>query len=497
MPTAPNPQQMRALRILANGRRTKSRLAVETYGDDNPSTRSMMSRLSKLLLDMKWVEERKEGRERWMYITDLGRQQLPELSVAGDSGAVPDPPSLSDVIESATRTDPPADHPEDRPRFYLRHAALLALAKLSRRRKGDVNDDYYEAMLRTLAHEPSAEERRARASAGSRDGRRDGRKDWSVEQDRKVFQSFASIWDSKDWRKRLIGALVDFQDVETRREAGSELVDLADFITEPGPEAILWTSGAIELAHYYSFAPASQIDRLTARRLLRKSKELLEATSRDPQLRIASLYRLGKVSIAAAVGWSWSPEAQMTSGWSHPEEISKDLGELSQDEAQRLQSALARFDAKVVLAGRFNSALEPLENLLTQHLGRWIMQAIPSCEWVFRRAGGIGLADEIADWAADMRGRGTLHELLTTRTREDEQFRGSLQAFIDSTCGEGFEVFGKAADAHVDQAKALLGQDIKTPDVQYDRMLLNHFWTPEMVAAHLIAPTTGAAAAFS
>lgn len=490
MSIAPNPQQMRALRILANGRRTKSRLAVETYGEDNASTRSMMSRLSKTLIDTNWVEERKEGRERWMYITALGREQLTELSVVGGAGAVPDAPSLRAVIDSATHPDPQADHPDDRPRFHLRHAALLALAKLSRSSKGSVNDDYYEAMLRALAHEPSAEERRVRARAG--DTALDPKKDWFVAQDRKVFQSFAPIWDSKDWRKRLIGALVNFQDVETRREAGSELVDLTDLIV-PGAEAILWTSAAIDLAHYYSFAPASQIDRLTGRRLLRKSKELLEATSRDSQLRIASLYRLGKVSSAAAVGWSWNPPAEVQSGWTHADEISPDLGELSGDEADRLQSALAQFDAKVVLAGRFNSMLEPFESLLSKHLGRWIMLAIPSSEWVFRRAGGIGIADEIADWAADMRSRGTLHELLTTRVREDQTFRGSLHDFIDSTSGEGFEVFGKAVDAHVDQAKALLGQDIKTPNVAYDRMLLNHFWTPEMVAAHLIAPTASGA----
>jgi hypothetical protein len=491
MSTAPNPQQMRALRVLANGRRTKSRLAVETYGDDNTSTRSMMSRLSKTLIDMRWVEESKEGRERWMHITNLGREQLPELSVSGESGAVPAPPSLSTVIDSVTRPDPQADHPEDRPRFHLRHAALLALAKLSRRRNGNVNDDYYEAMLRTLAHEPSADERRAHVPAGpsSTASNETLPKDWFVAQDRKVFQSFAAIWDSSDWRKRLIGALVNFQDVETRREAGSELVDLADVITEPGPEAILWTTGAIDLAHYYSFAPASQIDRLTARRLLRKAKELLEATCRDPQLRIASLYRLGRVSSAAAVGWSWNPPAEQASGWTDTSEVSPALGDLRDGEAHQLRSALSSFDLKVVLAGRFNTMLEPFESLLTRHLGRWIMLAIPSSEWVFRRAGGSGIAEEIADWALDMRGRGTLHELLTTRVREDQAFQGSLNRFIDSTQGEGFEVFGKAAGAHLDQAKALLGEPIATCEVPYDRMLLNHFWTPEMVAAHLIAPT--------
>jgi hypothetical protein len=210
-----------------------------------------------------------------------------------------------------------------------------------------------------------------------------------------------------------MGALVDFQDVETRREAGSELVDLSDFI-KPGPETILWTSAAIDLAHYYYFAPASQIDRLTARRLLRKSRELLEATARDPQLRTASLYRLGRVSMAAAVGWNWNPSAEH-SGWTSASEISKDHADLSEDEVMRLKTALAQFDAKVVLSGRFNTMLGPFESLLTQHLGRWIMLAIPSSEWVFRRAGGIGIAREIADWAADMRSRGTLQELLTTR----------------------------------------------------------------------------------
>jgi hypothetical protein len=477
MSTPPNPQQMRALRILANGRRTKSRLAVETYGEDNASTRSMMSRLSKTLMDMQWVEERKEGRERWMHITDLGRQQLPETNAVAEAGAVPDAPSLSAVIDSATHVDPQANHPEDRPRFHLRHAALLALAKFSR--KGNVNDDYYEAMLRTLAHEPSAQERPGLSTP---------------EQDRKVFDSFASIWDSRDVRKRLIGALVDFQDLQTRRQAGSELVDLADLIKEPGPEAILWSTAAIDLAHYYSFAPASQIDRLTARRLLQKAGKLLEATSQDPQLRIASCYRLGRVSMAAAVGWSWNPAAQLRSGWTHPNEISKDLSELSAEEARRMQSALAQFDAKVVLAGRFNTTLGPFERLLTQYLGRWIMLAIPSSEWVFRRAGGIGLAREIADWAADMRGRGTLQELLTTRVRDDEKFQCCLHDFIDSTTDKGFEEFGNATDAHLHQAKALLGEDVNTPDVPYDRMLLNHFWTPEMVAAHLIAPITAAAA---
>jgi hypothetical protein len=64
------------------------------------------------------------------------------------------------------------------------------------------------------------------------------------------------------------------------------------------------------------------------------------------------------------------------------------------------------------------------------YLGRWIMLAVPSSEWVFRRAGGIGLALEIAEWAKEMHDRGTLAELLVSRVESEPGLQHELREFV-------------------------------------------------------------------
>src|SRR5262249_52751702 len=143
----------------------------------------------------------------------------------------------------------------------------------------------FEAMLRTLVHD---------APEGT------------VHRDQKIFASLEPTWPNVDWRKRLMGCVVDFQDPQRRRKTGPEFVTLGGKVAA-GPEAVLWASGAIDLAHHYSFAAASQIDRMTARRLLERAKYLLEETRKvHPELRIASDYRLGKIAKVAQVGWMWN-----------------------------------------------------------------------------------------------------------------------------------------------------------------------------------------------
>jgi hypothetical protein len=192
---------------------------------------------------------------------------------------------------------------------------------------------------------------------------------------------------------------------------------------------------------------------------------------------------LGKISKVAAVGWGWNPQCSRNASAS----------EEGGGAGSPLEKTLRVLDHEVVQAARFNDKLEAFERALMTYLGRWIMLAIPSSEWVFRRAGGVGLALEIAEWARDMHRRGTLAELLVGRVKHEPSLRHELQEFI-KVSGELEHGTGMLLKPYVEQARALLGEPIEkrpTPDTSYYKdMLLNNLWKPEMVAAHSVAAAT-------
>jgi hypothetical protein len=460
-------QAERVLRALSQVQapRSKGHLAIETYGADNASTRSMISRLSNQLTGGGLTVERKSGRERLMELTDAGRAYLrARENPSSRDLPVPTIPPLDEALDSLKpRADRPL-HPLDRPRFHLRHAALLCLAAQHKSGIRSPADEHFEMMLRTLVHD---------APEGTVDG------------DQRIFASLASTWPN-DWRKRLIGCVVEFQDPQRRRKTGPEFVTLGDRI-DPGPEAVLWASGAIDLAHHYSFAAASQIDRMTARRLLQRAKHLLEHTLLDPTLRIAAEYRLGKIAKVAQVGWIWDAKEAALLDVPHEREPADHDGD-------DLHELLRKLDQAVVSSGRFNFSLEACEQVLRHYLGRWVMLAFPSSEWVFRGAGGVDIAAAIEEWAIDMRERGVLRELLTERVKDEESapLRKTLQEFIKVPKPSVEDPAGTQLEPYLVQAKALLGQPVKVDPEQkskgyYHQMLMNNLWNPEMVAAHTVA----------
>jgi len=442
---------LRALTLTDRGQ-PKSELAAMTFGVDNASSRSRMSGLSAGLVRAGLAREKKDGRERIMEITDLGREELARHPQEGRSSKSR---TLSYDLTLPNALDSQLVHPDDRPRFHLRHASLLALWKL-RNKKFNAKDWAYDQMLLALATESGDDEE-------------------NMKVDQEVLRSVRSHWDKGDLRRPLVEALVRFQDPKQRRLTGPTLVEVGDRI-DTDAEAVLWTSAAIELAHHYSFAPGSQTDRLTARRLLSRSKELLLKARLDPVLEVAADYRLAKAAKVASVGWIG------VSGWRQTVE---ELSAPNDVELRVLARTLNELNLKVKRADSFNGVLEGLDRALTQHVGRWIMRAQPSTEWIFRRAGGIGIAKEINDWGVEMHERGTLNDLLISQTRANTNLQHELKEFIRK--GEPYlQDFDSVVRPHLDQSNALLGNPVQASSVSYDSMLLNNLWNPEMVAAHAI-----------
>jgi hypothetical protein len=189
----------------------------------------------------------------------------------------------------------------------------------------------------------------------------------------------------------------------------------------------------------------------------------------------------------AQVGWSWTADKAAPAGVPHE-------GQPSDKEDRDLGEVLRAMDHAVVNAGRFNYKLEACEQALRRYLGRWIMLAFPSSEWVFRRAGGIDIATAIEDWATDMRQRGGLGELLTERVNDEQSapLRTTLEEFIRVGEQSVGDPTGMQLEPYLAQAKALLGKPVKVAaeqkrDGYYRDMLMNNLWNPEMVAAHTVA----------
>lgn len=444
----PSDSVQRVLHALAQGPMPKNKLAVATFGRADNSSRVRTTKLTGTLRKAGFISERAIGRERLVELTDRGRAELKKLP--STAGVASPGPAVPDLIKAVTVE---REHGDDRVRFHLRHAAMLALLKLRAQPKRTMADDHMEGVLTALVDEKT-----------------------NPLEDRQLFESLRSSWGGGP-RKRLMEALVMFENPDERRRTGIDLLALGEKMT-PGVDAILWASAAIDLAHLYSFAPATQVERLTARRLLHMAKSLMINAQHDPDLATAATYRLAKIGKVGAVGWSWSSPV--------PAREHVLTGDKEHD---ALVTSLAEVEDKVRQAGKFNQALEDYDLALARHIGRWVMTAMPSSDWVFRRVGGVGIGKAIEDWANAIRASGSLTELLTTQAAADPELREALRTFL--AVAPDFESsFGSVVQPHVAQAKALLGEPVTAPSTPYESQLLNNQWTPEMVAVDAIVPMT-------
>jgi hypothetical protein len=401
------------------------------------------------------IEERLAGRERRVRLTPSGH-----ALVAGWAAADPpsDPPG-------APADDPPGErhhtamlaalatsrqHSRDRPRFHLRHAAMLALASLRHRGIANAADEHYQEVLIGLINEDS-----------------------SSEKDLDRFYRLQRSWPAHDHRRILLAEnIVRFQHEAERRSSPPDFSLVSDLLEPGDADTVLWASGAIDMAHQYLLEPRNHLDRVAARGLLHTATRLMRAALQIPKLAIASAYRLGKVARVAAGSWTWQPPSAT------PAAPPRDP----------LDQEIADADQIVLLSAEFNDVLEGFDQTLTKHVQPWIMRAMPSTESFFRITGGPGLTAACEQWARSEAGQ--LADSLVGRGRSDPAIRSELEAFLRD--GEPYlnTQFSKLVRPHLNQARALLGLPplAESPDsaIPYSALLLNNYWTPEMVASDVI-----------
>src|SRR5215467_1084971 len=141
-----HPTRRKLLVCLAGPRAelTKSELAEQVFGRSDGSTRAMVTRMTAALVAAGAIEERLAGRERLVRLSADGRALVD--SWGRNVGSFP-AVDVDAVLGDARQ------HSKDRPRFHLRHAALLALASLRRRSIAGSADEHYQQVLVRLVDE--------------------------------------------------------------------------------------------------------------------------------------------------------------------------------------------------------------------------------------------------------------------------------------------------------------------------------------------------------
>jgi DNA-binding transcriptional ArsR family regulator len=450
-----HPTRRRLLEVLMTAKEepTKSALAEAVYGRSDSSTRAMTTRLTAALMEAGLLDERLQGRERRVRLTPRGRE---EVSRWADGG------QRRDSWIDARKALGPAmlAYPADRPRFHLRHAALLALSSLYARASGPLDDAdaHYEQVLLALINEHSP-----------------------PGEDAARFYRLARSWPISDRRVLLADCLVRFQEERTRASTLDDLAVVGDTLA-PDADAILWATCAINVAHHHLIDPRVPMDRLTARGLLARATSLLEEAGKDRALAVAAAYRFACASKVRSGVWVWTPPPPDVTGPASP------LDPLAQE--------IANADQQVRVSSAINDLLDPFDAALARAIGPRIMRALPDAEPLLRRVPHHGASKELHDWKT--RHRDYLPDLFRGWARSDAPLRGQLQRFVDASMqmihGAGGDRAASSARVlvpHINQCALLLGEDswFVPEDVtirDYRGMVLNNLWTPEMVAADVV-----------
>lgn len=427
----------------APGAVSKSMLAEKVYGRSDSSTRSMISRITATLTALGVIDEEFAGRERLVRITERGRV----IAASWGSTAVP----LRAIDVDALTQEPPDDHPTDRPRFHLRHAALHALDALRRRSTLTSADEHYQHGLAMLIDERSQS---------------------SPQDDRQEFYRLARSWPADDHaRLLLLESLVRFQFPAERRATVHDLIAVGDLLT-PGADAVLWATAAISVAHQLIVEPRSIAERIAARGLIQTAVDRLRDSARqEPDLGVAVAYRLAKATKVLLGGWAWTPPPAVVIESSDP-----------------VKQAIAAANREVTEAGNLNQVLEPFDQTLDRVITPLIMTTHPGVEPLFRM-GHTGAAHEVVEWAEDR--KDTLAELLNRRAQRDPELRRVLLAFRANVEPYTSNPMLNATIApHLRQTAGLIGDApvaaLPTPLDLRDQ-IMNNLWTTPMVMVHVAA----------
>jgi len=428
---------------------TKSTLANQVFGRDDNSTRAMTTRMTASLADVGLVGERREGTNRVVFLTDRGRHIARQLSAAVRERT--DDLELAKVVREA-----PKEHPDDRPRFHLRHAALLALSNLAKHSLSP-SDEHYQQLLLALACEGEQSD---------------------VANDKSRYYQLARSWPDRDNRKFLSECIIRFQDPAERGRLADEFTLVGTWL-DPGPEAVLWASGAIDTANHLLLEAATPADSIKARGLLHDAVEKMKKLQKSPSpsLRIAALYRIAKA--AKILG---ATDVARTA-WS-----SIDTLELpATTEPDALQAAVSRSDKLVKKSAKLNLFLEPVDTEMSRTIGIRITHALPAAENLFRRQAGPGFARELKEWT--MSNRIVLADLV--RGRADATLRPILEKFKVNAASLAASL-PKVVGPHMNQCNALLNPAKNLPEKRdkdpcYESQLLNNCWTPEMIAVDSVS----------
>jgi hypothetical protein len=447
-----HPARRQALAMLSNARElSKGDLAKRIYGRDDNSARAMTTRVTGALMLAGLLEERPEGQKRFARLTPRGRE------VAAEYGSTQRSVSKQKPLEIVSLTDPGPgeEHADDRPRFHLRHAALIALANL---RPRDNADEHYHELLKALIDESS-----------------------DPGQDLDAYYRLALSWPIGDPRRLLGECLARFQDPAQRGLIAEEVMQAAQQL-QPGPDALLWASSAIEVARHLLLEGRSVSDGITARGILQQASRLMTATAVHPALAIAAEYRLAKADKVLGA------TRRAATVWAKV----RDMPVKKAGADDPIGRAISAADMLVQRSAAFNASLEPFEEVLVKEIGPRVTRVLPSAEAIFRRRAGAGYSREVDEWVRF--NVSPLGDVLRGCATEDG-FRKTLATFQEGAKALRSTLAGVVAP-HLRQVATLLavGADSgaesspsAVTEQRYDSLLLNNLWSPEMVALDAIS----------
>lgn len=261
-----------------------------------------------------------------------------------------------------------------------------------------------------------------------------------------------------------------FQNETTRSSTLEDLLIVGDDL-QPGADAVLWATAAIIVAHHHLVDPRVPSDGVTARGLLERASSLMRKAAADPALAVAAGYRIALAGSIRDGAWSCElPPAAADVGLADP-----------------VTQQIVLSDAEVRSAAAANAILDPIEHLWARTVGPWLIRTLPTCEAIFRRVHHRDASREIHDWKLRT---DSLAGLLRGLGKTDRKLQDVTLRFIEAATRMVRQGSHAACVLipHINQGALLLDRDeLQLPDDEperdYQSLVLNNLWTPEMVAA--------------
>ena len=308
------------------------------------------------------------------------------------------------------------------------------------------------------------------------------------EVDLKFFERLSESWPSRDsLRRDLMQILLSYQHEGDRQGLARDFSRIGAHLKEGSPLSLMWAPAAINVGlRFREHAQGSAIR--IPNQILDRAYELLRSLVDNS----ASLHWQGVLYKLKG------RTDKVEEAWSKIKQLDSPSADADKSLLGKFDVAISKWSKQLFASSVLNRQLESFESALTETVGRWVQNEFAEAKQFGRKPAGENWAMDVAEWSNvnHLKIMNVVRQKI--ETRKPEKLIYQAQAFAETAR----DVTSSLQDSvvysrdlkqligrHLDQAEWILdpakqtSYDQSMPRVaaDYCDLLLNNFWSPEMV----------------